>query len=102
MDDVYGEIEFYDFCVEELLFGGEPYDFVYAIPEVRELVERLKHNATDPYWLKRLERADNYLLESLKYLPEDYDEDDPKQPPEKWWWHLKTIKNGKIDRNTPK
>ena len=84
MESIYGEIEFYDFCVEELLFAEEPFDLVYAIPEVRESVEQLKPNVTDSYWLKRLERADKYLLDNLGKLPADYDKDAPSQPPEKW------------------
>ena len=91
--DLAEEISYYDFCSEGLTFSDP--DLVFAIPATREKIHRLLGNTVSAEEDNpRLKRVDAYVLANIDGLPEDYDEDDPSQPPEKWWWHLKEIKAG--------
>ncbi len=91
--DIRAEIEYYDFCSEGLTFSDP--DVVEAIPATREEISRLLEDggAGD---MERLRRVDDYVISNIDGLPDDFDEDDPSQPPEKWWWHLKAIKEGRF------
>ena len=96
--DLASDIELYDMYSEGLTFSDP--DFIYSIPMARERVARKfyegkKASETD---LNRLRRADFYVISNINGLPDDFDEDDPNQPLEKWWWHLKAIKEGRFPR----
>ena len=96
--DISAEIEFYDFCSEGLTFSDP--DVVEAIPATREEISRLFSlgEKPEPRDMDRLKRVDDYVISNIDGLPDDFDEDDPNQPLEKWWWHLKAIKEGRIPR----
>ncbi len=89
-------IELYKIFSEGLVFSDP--DFVYQLPELREDVFALMSGGAkgDSIDMKRLEETDAYVLSHLDGLPQDYNEDDPSQPPEKWWWHLRAIKEGRL------
>ncbi len=96
--DLASDIELYDMYSEGLTFSDP--DFIYFIPMARERVARKldygkKVSETD---LNRLRLVDSYVLSNLESLPEDFDEDDPNQPFERWWWHLKAIKEDRFPR----
>ena len=95
-NDIKAEINYYEFCSEGLTFSDP--DVVYAIPATRETISNLllDNDMLESKWVKRLQRTDIYVLSNLQGLPDDYDEDDPSQPLEKWWWHLRAIKEGKF------
>ena len=96
--DIGAEIEYYDFCSEGLTFSDP--DVVEAIPATREEISRLLSlgEKPEPRDAERLRRVDDYVLSNIDGLPDDFDEDDPNQSLEKWWWHLKAIKEGRFPR----
>jgi len=95
-DDLSAEICFYDFCSEGLTFSDP--DLVFGISATREKIFRLlqKGQSLEPKDAQKLQCVDPYVLSNIQGLPDDYDEDDPNQPFEKWWWHLKAIKEGRF------
>ncbi len=98
-DDLSGKIEFYDFTSEDLLAPDPP--LAYSIPEMREEIEALLQiSSVNKKDINRLKKADQTILDYIDNLPDDYDVDDPSQPPEKWWWHLKAIKERRIKMPT--
>ena len=96
--ELLSDIELYDMYSEGLTFSDP--DFVFMIPVARERIARKikKAKPSSHKDLTRLERADIYVLSNLRGLPDDYDMDDPSQPLEKWWWHLRAIKEGKFPK----
>ena len=89
-------IELYKIFSEGLVFSDP--DFVYQLPELREEIFSLmvKGIVADERDMIRLKESDSYVISNLNGLPADYDQDDPSQPLEKWWWHLTAIKEGRL------
>ncbi len=95
--DLAAKIEFYDFASEDFMAPDCP--LAYSLPEMREeIAELLKESSPDEKSLMRLRRADRDIIAYIENLPDDFEEDDPNQPLEKWWWHLKAIKEGRFPR----
>ena len=91
------KVEFYDFVSEDFMAPDCP--FSYSIPEIRQEIDDLLIIITpDSKSLMRLNRADRDIIAFIDNLPDDYDEDDPNQPFERWWWHLKAIKEDRFPR----
>ena len=89
------KVEFYDFVSEDFSAPDPP--LAYSMPGIREEIEELlKGSRPDDEVKARLERADQTILDHIHNLPADYDADDPSQPPERWWWHLRAIKEGRL------
>ena len=96
--DLASDINLYDMYSEGLTFSDP--DFTHSIPLARERVAKTLEagvKATEMN-LTKLRRVDDYVISNIDGLPGDFDEDDPNQPLEKWWWHLKAIKEGRFPR----
>ena len=96
--DLASDINLYDMYSEGLTFSDP--DFTHSIPMARERVAKTLEagvRATEMN-LTRLRRVDDYVISNIDGLPDDFDEDDPNQSLEKWWWHLKAIKEGRFPR----
>ncbi len=95
-EELVADIGLFDLYSEGLTFSDP--DLTHNIPKVRERIDQaIRAGAVLPKKEEeRLQRIDNYVLSHLDGLPQDYNEDDPSQPPEKWWWHLRAIKEGRL------
>jgi len=76
--------DMYGFMAEGLDFSAE--ELTLLIPEYREKIgnERIS---------EKVKEIDQEVIANIKNLP-DYWKDNEAEPLEKWWWHLRKIKEG--------